>query len=123
MLLAPPKIKCAYQIEYNINSKAGTQDLDDEDNDFSLSIDTDEGIIANSIPVPICVKSEAGAHLLGQCSHKVVGQELLKNILSTLDPSLQVARSEECAAHAMQATQVFTLLNQLWGTQAKLETM
>jgi hypothetical protein len=145
----PPHIDRAHAIESDMNEKAGTRDLDDNDIVDNDNVDTDvidisseddeepikltdtKPAAAKKIKVEPGTEANAARHE-GPVARRIPitssrhqtnppGQDLLKNISNALDPTLQVERNEDRAARSFQTTQILALSNQVRDTQALLE--
>lgn len=143
----PPDIKRAHEIEYLINEKIGTRDLDDseivdgddfyEDNgghdDAPISISSDDEAPAQPSVNKVAVKQEPGSMLQGPIARRVANTsrapqasrtaplDLLNTLTNSLDPDARSAREEERTVRSLQATQLLALSNQLRDAQAALE--
>lgn len=122
----PPHIERAHQIDSNINERAGTRDLDDEDiADKVLVISDKEDNLQPKAHNPrVLVKQEPqelgpiARHSVtpaprASCNSHTPGLELLTTISASLDPCLQAARDDKRTARTLQSTQVMSLSNQL----------
>lgn len=143
----PPRVERARQIEYLINEKAGTCDLDnseivdadeggsnDEGDAIIISSDEDDGLKEPPRKKVVTVKAELP---LGPIARRAVSNQLsspsvptrnphtsrnaptdlLQSISRSLDPSLSAARDEERAMCSLQTTQFLSLSNQLCDAQ------
>ncbi|KAG2063510.1 hypothetical protein BDR04DRAFT_1163624 [Suillus decipiens] len=120
----PPHIERAHEINFHMNEKAGTQDLnDDEFADEVVNIGSDEEPQQARTP-KVSIKTEIREPALSSChsvstptprphSSHTSGLDLLTSIMASLDPRLQAARDDEHTAWTLQTTQLVSTSNQL----------
>ena len=131
----PDYVYEAHEIEDEINDKAGTRDLDDDDLvDEVIEVSSDNEI-ENVKPVPkkTVVKKEPGkfvarrptADRLPSRSSRTprLANDLLSNLSRTFDPATQAANSEERTTRAFQANQLFSLAAQVREQQSVIESL
>ncbi|KAG2035886.1 hypothetical protein BDR03DRAFT_1012181 [Suillus americanus] len=123
----PHHIEHAHEINFLMNERAGTQDLDDDD-DFTnevIIVGSDEDEPQHVSTPKVSVKREIQEPTL--ISHRSIatptpwplrtsrapGLDLLTLISASLDPQLQATRDDECAARTLQTTQLVSISNQL----------
>lgn len=124
----PPHVERAHQIEWLMNEKAGTRDLDDseiidlagdinddDDAPISISSDDDEHPPATSSKKTVSVKIEPDSTTLGPIARRANSNrlqtparlprasrttplDLLNSISRSLDPGLNAARDEDRSA-------------------------
>jgi len=133
----PPEIDRAHSIEYAMNEKAGSRDLNDEDiadaDTETINVSSDDDDSTPTVtPKPPKVKTER-SELAGPVARRPAASnhhqsrhsahDLIATLSSALDPNLQATRSEERSVRSFQTTQIMTLSNQLRDSQAMVENL
>ncbi|KAG1800913.1 uncharacterized protein HD556DRAFT_1438914 [Suillus plorans] len=122
----PPHIERAHKIDFCMNEKAGTRDLDDDEfTDEVINIRSDEDEPQRAGTPKVSVKTEIWepALSISCCSvgtptprprtSRTSDLNLLTLITTSLDPQLQAAQDDEHAARTLQTTQLVSMSNQL----------
>ncbi|CAA7268225.1 unnamed protein product [Cyclocybe aegerita] len=136
----PPDIKRAHKIDGRINKRAATRDLNDSDFDDAVQLtggseDDDD----NADDIPEAPKKSRKAASAGnrdiqnaiirrpdpavQRRSRSNNVDLIGKLANAFDPSVQQARDEERAQRSFQASQMFTLSQQLRDANLTIESL
>jgi hypothetical protein len=125
-----------------MNDKAGTVDLDDDDivDDGVIEISSDDDEFP-ATPVPLSSKAvkvkiekaddgpvarrpvQGGRPIKNRFQSKNDANNLFKTLSTALDPSAQLARSNERSAQSLQMAQIISLSSQLRDAQNVIESL
>jgi hypothetical protein len=137
----PPHVERAHEIDYLMNEKAGSRDLDDEDivdaepNVIEVSDADEKGITPHHNGAKLTVKAEyAGPVARRPAANRISmdssrtgtrnsSRDLLTNISQALDPSLRRARADETSISTLQTSQIFSLSSQLRESRQQIEAL
>lgn len=137
----PPHVERAHEIDYLMNEKAGSRDLDDEDivdagpEVIEVSDADEKGMIPRQDDVKPVVKAEhtgpvarrPAANRISTDSSRTANRnhsrDLLANISQVLDPSARRARADDNSINTLQTGQIFSLSGQLRESQRQLEAL
>ncbi|KAG7441799.1 uncharacterized protein BT62DRAFT_1079753 [Guyanagaster necrorhizus] len=138
----PPHVERAHEIEYLINGKTGSRELEDEDIiDDAATDDSSQGDDSEveNLPPPTKLPATTQSHpAQGPVTrrppsdrlstniprqHRSNPQDILQSISSILSPEAQIARSEALSARSVQTTQIFTLTAQICDLQSRVDRL